>query len=76
MRCQHTRTGTIPRLVAPVLVTLGVALWWAVASRRARATHAFAALWAAARRRQEAAGLLEARGRTVFALSTVGGPLA
>ena len=72
MRCQHTRTETVSRLVAPVLVTLGVTLWWAVASRRARATQAFAALWTAARRRQEAAGLLEARGRTVFALSGVG----
>jgi hypothetical protein len=69
MRCCHTRIGTIPRLVAPVVVTLGVALWWAVATRRARATHALASLWAAARRRQEAAGLLESRGRTVLALS-------
>jgi hypothetical protein len=69
--CQHRRTGTIPRLVAPVVVTLGVALWWVLASRHASATHALAALWAAARRRQEAAGLLEARGRTVLALSEV-----
>jgi hypothetical protein len=71
MRCQHARTVTVPRLVAPAVVTLGVALWWVAASRRARATHVFAALWAAASRRQEAAGLLEARGRTVLALSEV-----
>jgi hypothetical protein len=68
MRCQQTRTGTIPRLVAPVVVALGVALWYMVASRRARATRTLAALWAAARRRQEAAGSLEAEGRTVRVL--------
>ena len=56
MRCQRARALTVPRLVAPVVVTLGVTLWWVAASRRARATQVLAVLWAAARRRQEAAG--------------------
>ena len=71
MRCQRARALTVPRLVAPVVVTLGVTLWWVAASRRARATQVLAVLWAAARRRQEAAGRREAGGRTVLALSDV-----
>ena len=57
MRYRRTPTVTVPRLVAPAVVTLGVQI--------------FAALWAAARRRQEAVGRLEAGGRTVLALSDV-----